>query len=202
MAFYQSLEKFLKICIMEIDFSLVVFDDEVAQIIDLQLLNHVSNVSDEVAQAQGFVTVRHEPSVLLRMNRMVPSVIAKHRDKVVGYALVMPRSFAPQVPILQPMFDVLDGIEWRGMPLRENQRWFVMGQICVAEAYRGLGVFDGMYEKMAEAYRSDYDFTVTEIAERNTRSIRAHERVGFQTLHCYADAVAREHWRVVAWAWN
>jgi hypothetical protein len=50
---------------------------------------------------------------------------------------------------------------------------------------------------MAEAYRNRYDFTVTEIAERNTRSIRAHERVGFRTLHTYHDERAAEVWRVV-----
>jgi ribosomal protein S18 acetylase RimI-like enzyme len=187
---------------MKIDFSLVASDDEVMQIIDLQALNHVSNVNADVARSQGFVTVRHEPSVLLRMNRVAPSVIAKHGDKVVGYALVMPRAFAPEIPVLQPMFDVLDALEWEGMPLRDNERWFAMGQICVAEGFRGMGVFDGMYAKMAEAYHGEYDFTVTEIAERNTRSIRAHERVGFQTLHRYADPAAGEDWRVVVWGFR
>jgi RimJ/RimL family protein N-acetyltransferase len=74
-----------------------------------------------------------------------------------------------------------------------------MGQVCVAEGYRGRGVFDGMYQKMKEVCRADYDFVITEIAERNTRSIRAHERVGFEILHTFSDAVAGEDWRVVVW---
>lgn len=51
-----------------------------------------------------------------------------------GYALVMPRDFAVDVPILRPMFDVLDSLSWRGVSLRGHSRWFVVGQVCVALA--------------------------------------------------------------------
>lgn len=184
---------------MEIYFTPVSSPEEVLQMLDLQAKNHVSNVSAAVAQEQGFVTVKHDPGVLQRMNEAAPSIIAKDGDRVVGYALVMPRAFASEVPILQPMFDLLDTLSWHGSGLREHPRWFVMGQICVAEGYRGMGVFDGMYQKMKEVCRADYDFVITEIAERNTRSIRAHERVGFETLHTFSDVVAGEDWRVVVW---
>lgn len=187
---------------MEIVFTTVSTPEEVNQILVLQAANHVAAVSPAVAQEQGFVTVKHEPAVLQRMNEAAPSIIAKDGTRVVGYALVMPRSFAPDIPILQPMFDLLDTLSWRGLALRDNPRWFVMGQICVAEGYRGQGIFDGMYAKMKTVYRSDYDFTVTEVAERNTRSMRAHERAGFQTLHTFSDAVAKEDWRVVVLEFN
>jgi ribosomal protein S18 acetylase RimI-like enzyme len=182
---------------MEIVYTTVSTPEEVQQILALQAANHVSTVSPAVAQEQGFVTVKHDPEVLQRMNIAAPGIIAKDGDKVVGYALVMPRSFAPDIPILQPMFDLLDSLSWKGQPLRDNARWFVMGQICVAEGYRGRGIFDGMYARMKTAYHADYDFTVTEVAERNVRSMRAHERVGFQTLHTFSDEAANEDWRVV-----
>ncbi|MFN0034769.1 MAG: N-acetyltransferase family protein [Saprospiraceae bacterium] len=182
---------------MEIIFTSVSSPEEVSQMLGLQAQNHVSNVSPAVAQEQGFVTVKHNPEVLQSMNEAAPSIIAKDGERVVGYALVMPRAFAAKVPILQPMFDLLDTLSWRGKALRDNPRWFVMGQICVAEGYRGMGVFDGMYQKMREVCRADYDFVITEIAERNGRSIRAHERVGFETLHTFSDEVAGEDWRVV-----
>ncbi len=72
-----------------------------------------------------------------------------------------------------------------------------MGQICVAEGYRGTGIFDGLYRTLTNTYRGRYDFTVTEVAQRNTRSLRAHERIGFRTLHTYSDATAGEIWRVI-----
>ena len=147
--------------------------------------------------SQGFVTVRHDPAVLQRMNEAAPAVIAKAGGRVVAYALVMPREFAADVPVLQPLFDTMDRLSWRGVPLRDNPRWFVMGQICVAEGYRGTGIFDGLYRTLANTYRSVYDFTVTEVAERNTRSRRAHERVGFRRLHSYSDSVTGEVWHVI-----
>ena len=147
--------------------------------------------------SQGFVTVKHDPAVLRRMNEATPAVIAKAAEQVVGYALVMLREFAPDVPILRPLFEMLNRLSWNGRPLHDNPRWFVMGQICVAAEYRGTGIFDGLYSTMADVYRSRFDFTVTEVAGRNTRSLRAHERAGFQTLHTYLDDATREQWRVI-----
>jgi hypothetical protein len=73
-----------------------------------------------------------------------------------------------------------------------------MGQVCVAREHRGKGVVDGLYRTLAERYRDRFDFTVTEVAARNTRSLRAHARAGFETLHVYPDATTGEEWHVVA----
>jgi hypothetical protein len=169
----------------------------VLQILTLQAQNLPAALSAETMASQGFVTVRHDPAVLQRMNDVTPAVIARTGERLIGYALVMPRDFAPEVPILQPMFEMLNRLSWNGRPLHDNPRWFVMGQICVATEFRATGVFDGLYSTMADVYRSRFDFTVTEVAERNTRSLRAHERAGFQTLHTYTDDVTREQWRVI-----
>jgi len=170
---------------------------EVAEILALQAANHRGALSPDTMAVEGFVTVRHEPDVLQRMNDVAPAVIAKSSGRVVGYALLMPRSFASQVPILAPMFEMLDGLSWKGELLRGNPRWFVMGQICIAKEFRGLGIFDRLYTTMAEKYRARFDFTVTEVSALNPRSMRAHERVGFRTLHVYPDPVTGEAWHVI-----
>jgi Acetyltransferase (GNAT) family len=180
-----------------IRFTVVSTPSEVRQILDLQARNLPVSLSAETMASQGFVTVRHDPAVLQRMNEATPAVIARAGDRVVAYALVMPREFAPEVPILQPMFAMLEGLSWNGAPLRDNPRWFVMGQICVAADHRGLGIVDGLYSTMKDAYRSRYDFTITEVSERNARSMRAHERVGFRTLHSYPHDTTGELWRLI-----
>lgn len=182
----------------QIIFTLVSTPSEVLQILDLQARNLPSSLSAETMASDGFVTVHHDPNVLQRMNVAAPSVIAKVGDEVIGYALVMPREFAADVPILQPMFALLDDLTWQGARLGDSPRWFVMGQVAVAAGYRGRGVFDGMYAAMKASYRSHYDCTITEVAARNGRSLRAHERVGFDTLHTYAEATTGEVWRVIA----
>jgi hypothetical protein len=181
-----------------IDFTTVSTADEVRQILALQAANLPTALTPETMATQGFVTVRHELDVLQRMNEAEPAIIAKDGDRVVGYALVMPRAFAADVPILRPLFAMLDGLSWHATPLRDHARWFVMGQVCIAESHRGRGLFDGLYRTMAEACRDRYDFTVTEVAARNTRSLRAHARAGFCTLHVYPDATTGEDWHVIA----
>jgi hypothetical protein len=110
----------------------------------------------------------------------------------------MPREFAVDVPVLRSLFELLDTLSWNGSTLRGNPHWFVMGQICIADGYRGMGIFDRLYRTMGQCYGDRFDFTMTEVAARNTRSLRAHARVGFQTLHVYADAITREEWHVMA----
>ena len=175
---------------------------DVEQILALQAENHRDTVDAETSQQEGFTSVRHDPAVLQAMNRAYPSSVAFSGDEIAGYALMMAPQFRPDVPLLEPMFALCDRLEWRGEPLRGNARWFVMGQVCVARAFRGQGVFDGVYEKLREAYSPQFDFVVTEISQRNTRSMRAHRRVGFETLHVYRDEAAGEDWEVVVWDWR
>ncbi len=179
-------------------FTIASTEDEVHEILELQAENHPSVLTPETMSREGFVTVRHDATVLERMNEVAPAIIAKAGNRVVGDALVMPRTFADDVPILRPLFEKLDTLSWKGVPLGGNPRWFVMGQICIAEGYRGTGIFDGLYRTMAERYRDRFDFIVTEVAARNTRSLRAHARVGFETLHIYPDATTGEDWHVSA----
>lgn len=182
----------------DIVYTQVSSEKEVQQILDLQARNLAASLTPETIASQGFVTVKHDPEVLRRMNRAYPSVIAKAGGELAGYCLVMPREFAPQVPILAPMFAMLETLSWQGKSLQDC-RWFVMGQVCVAEGFRGQGVFDGMYQKLREVCRRDFDFVVTEVAERNARSLRAHQRVGFETIHTYPDDTTGELWHVIAW---
>ncbi len=182
---------------MAVVFTRVTSQEEVSQILDLQTLNLSTAITPEVAQAEGFLTVRHDPEVLWRMNRAEPSIIAKMGNNVIGYALVMLPHFVDDVPILKPMFDMLETLNLPNVSFDPPTRWFVMGQICVAKEFRGLGVFDGLYGKMKEEFATQFDFTVTEVAERNTRSMRAHKRVGFQGVHQYSDINTGETWRLI-----
>jgi ribosomal protein S18 acetylase RimI-like enzyme len=76
----------------------------------------------------------------------------------------------------------------------------VMGQICVAREYRGRGIVDAMYGEHKARYAERYKLCVTEVATRNTRSMRAHARVGFEVVTTYSDEV--DEWAVVAWDWS
>jgi len=150
-------------------------------------------------QDQGFTTVEHTFEVIQKMNNAIPQIIARDGGDVVGYALIMPRSFADLVPELVPLFEILSQLSWQDQ-LLDTYRYYVMGQICVAQSHRGQGVFDGMYATHRELLGRDFELCVTEVAVRNARSMRAHERVGFKTTHTYRDHT--DLWNVVVWDWR
>ena len=173
---------------------------EVQQILKLQQKNLAKNLDTETIKQQGFVTVEHNPKVLLEMNLKRGSIIAKDKNKLAGYALVMLWGFRHDVPEIEAMFDIIDTISYKNKPFN-SYKSFAVGQVCVSEDYRGRGVFDGIYAEMKRQLSGEFDFTFTEIATRNTRSMRVHERVGFKTIYTYT-GLNGEEWNVVVWEWK
>lgn len=156
-------------------------DADLQGILTLQQQNLTVNISTEEAVDQGFVTVVHDLDILRRMNDAGPHTIAKDGEKVVGYALTMLPQFRDDIPVLMPMFERLDHLRWHGRLFSELP-YFVMGQVCVAKECRGMGVFDKLYSGLKKFNAAQFEVVATEIASRNTRSMRAHARVGFETL--------------------
>jgi ribosomal protein S18 acetylase RimI-like enzyme len=173
--------------------------DELLQILQLQqqYLAGQNSVTEE--KEQGFVTVHHSFAKLEQLHKLAPSVIVKDGERVIAYALVMLRETSAIIPELKSMFEMLTALSFNNKPL-EEYAYYVMGQVCVDKPYRGQGVFQMLYDKHKELMQPSYDFVVTEIATRNTRSIRAHEKAGFQLLHRFKDE--REEWDVVIWDWS
>src|SRR6187402_183877 len=107
---------------MTIEFTVVTEPAQVDGILSLQAENHRDHVDAATAASEGFTSVRHDPAVLQAMNRSHPSAIAVADGRLAGYALMMPQSFRGRVPILDPMFALLDTLSWRGQPLAGNTR--------------------------------------------------------------------------------
>jgi len=173
-------------------------DGELIQIANLSGTNHVSHLPDEIKASEGFVTWSYTPEVLRKLHDIHPSIIVKDGDRVVGYALVLlPESTTVYEP-LKEMLAHFSTLTYRNKPLLDHRVYF-MGQICVDKDYRGQGVVDRLYQFHRQAMGPRYDLLVTEIATRNTRSMRAHQKVGFITINTYKDAI--DEWNVVLWDW-
>lgn len=182
-----------------IHFTTVKGADDIRQILTLQKANLPESISNEMAASQGFVTVQHDFDLLTKMNEAIPQVIAIDDRQVVGYALTMLPSFQKLIPVLKSMFAMFRRIEFGGRKIADYN-YYVMGQICVAQGYRGQGIFDGLYLKHKTLFADKFDFCITEIATRNTRSLRAHKRVGFETIHTFQDET--DLWEIVIWDWR
>ncbi|UII24448.1 GNAT family N-acetyltransferase [Fulvivirga maritima] len=175
-------------------------DEDLLGILELQRENHLANISSEIKNTEGFVTVKHTLPILRQMNEKAPQVIAlDDSGKVVGYALVMVKDFKYLLPVLTPMFEAFEDITYKNKKLSESN-YYVMGQVCVAKTHRGMGVFQSLYSKQKESYSHKYDICLTEVSSSNPRSIRAHEKVGFKTIHTFKDVT--DEWHIIGWDWN
>src|SRR5437764_13314579 len=114
-------------------------DGELGEILELQSRNLARSLDEREIAENGFVTVEHTLDVIRRMHALAPSIIAKDGSELAGYALVMPLECRSFVPVLEPMFRRVAGLDVF------RRRFYVMGQICVAKPYRGRGVVDLLY---------------------------------------------------------
>jgi ribosomal protein S18 acetylase RimI-like enzyme len=180
-------------------FTTIKFDEEIYEVIALQKINLPQSLSQEQMDSQGFVTVVHSFTTLKKMNDTEASIIAKDDDKVIGYLLAMTNASRNDIPILIPMFGAFDDVVYHGKKIAAFH-YIVVGQVCVAEGYRGIGILDNCYDTYKEHFKNKYDFAITEINKNNKRSIRAHARIGFELVHSYKDATGNE-WDIVIWDW-
>lgn len=173
--------------------------EELVRVNELNRQNLKPNLSKQEQEEQGFVTWLYPVSLLQQVHTIAPSVIVKDDDKVVGYALVTPLEAGHFHPDLKTMMSYLETIHYNNRPL-SSYTYYIMGQVCIDKAYRGKGIFRMLFQKHKELYSGKYELLVTEISTANSRSQKAHEKMGFTTIYNYKDEL--DEWNVVVWNWN
>lgn len=179
--------------------TIVTTEEELEQIVQLSYQNKKESISEDEKTSQGFVSWNYSMELLKKMHALHPNVIVKDGSRVVGYALVALKEARHFHQQMEHMISFVDDVLYNYKPLRDY-KYYVMGQVCVDKAYRGKNVFAMLYEKHKELFQNTFDFIETEISTSNTRSMRAHEKVGFKTIYTYTDA--NDEWNVVIWNWQ
>jgi L-amino acid N-acyltransferase YncA len=128
-----------------------------------------------------------------------PSVIAKHRGRVVGFALVATQAVREQHDLLAGLFQEIDKIIYEGRPIRERN-YVVVGQLCVGKGYRAMGLAKRMYDHYRSCLSGRFDSCLTDVVQSNTRSLRAHEKTGFIVVGTLE--YGGVGWDVVMWDWR
>jgi ribosomal protein S18 acetylase RimI-like enzyme len=172
---------------------------ELDQIRNLNQQNLRQSLSIEEMEKEGFVSWAYSAELLQKMHQLAPSIIVKDDDKVVGYALVMPKEASAFHKDLDTMIKNLQPVVYKDKLLL-SYNFYLMGQICIHKNYRGRGLFSLMYEEHKKRYSHQYEFLLTEIITSNKRSIKAHEKVGFKEIHTYHDNIGE--WSLVVWDWQ
>ena len=164
------------------------------QILELQKANLKSSVSLKEYTKEGFVTLKHDIELLEELNAPYAHIIAKNGLKIIGYALITIPVKISSIPLLQATIQELEGVVYHQNQILDL-KYFIMGQVCIDKSYRGQGIFQGLYQKMKDQMKSDFEIIITEIATDNKRSMRAHEKVGFEILKIHRENDA--DWAIV-----
>ncbi len=176
-------------------------DADLQGILALQQANLRRNVSADTVASQGFVTLQYTLAQMQQMHQFGPSVVAKDGDTVVGYVITTLPQTRQFVPELSTLFDQIDALPYQGR-LLSTYAYYVAGQVCVAEGYRGQALLDRMYQHHRTVYSNRFQLFITDISTLNTRSLRVHERIGFQVVARFYEPTAAEEWVVVVWDWE
>ena len=145
------------------------------------------------------MTVKHTYEMLEKMNSKARQVVAKVNNEVIAYALVMLKEFKDLIPILIPMFETFEKVEYKGKKLNELN-YYVMGQICVRDDFKRKGIFKKLYKKHKEEYSKYYEYCLTEVSSNNIPSMIAHQKIGFKTIYTFTDNT--DEWNILLWEWK
>ena len=167
-------------------------------LLDLQTANLKVNLDTQTIDSQGFVSFVYTPEIIKSMMQEEPQIVVKKGNLIIGYALTTTLNYGETLTLMKPLVDMSRNLYFKNIPLLQL-KYYIMGQVCVRASYRGRGVFDALYEGHKQFLSSKYDCVITEIADENKRSLAAHRRVGFQTIHEYYDAISEKDWHVVLW---
>lgn len=181
---------------MEFTFKIASTKQDFEQILELQRQNLYTLISKEDQEKQGFVFAEHTLELLETLAVDLPQVIALYKGKVVGYNLAMTASMKTVLPSITPMFNAFETCFFKQEPLTDFQ-YIVGGQVCVDKDFRGHGLLSCLYTETKNQVSTAYDACVTEISMRNPRSLKAHQKLGFEVIGTYYDGV--EQWNIVAW---
>jgi hypothetical protein len=148
---------------------------------------------------EGFLTAEYSIDFLIQMHQTEPSIIAKDGDKVVGYALATTKSVGHHHPLLASLFDAIDSKKINNLPLIDTN-YIVVGQLCVGKAYRGQQLSQKIYAFFQKELSDIYQFCITDVDEKNHRSLKAHLKAGFFVLDILE--YGGDKWNMVAWDWR
>lgn len=182
-----------------ISLKIVTEDIELQRIQQLQLENHRSVLDESTRSAQGFVTALYSLDVLMDMHKTTPGVIACDGDSLCGYVLAADRNLEGRHPILDSLYQEANKSRYKET-LLDSIPYLVVGQVCIAQQYRGKGLFSALYEYYREYYQKTYPCCLTDIDLSNVRSLRAHLNLGFETVSTFR--TDQSQWQVVLWDWG
>jgi hypothetical protein len=138
----------------------------------LQQLNLISNI-DEHLHSGGFVTTPFTTQQLHTLMSDEHLFIALDGETVIGYMVCASWQFLQQYPIFAHMITLIPELKWEEHHVTTHNS-YQYGPICIDAAYRGQGILEQFFCYARQEMYHHYDYALTFINKRNTRSAKAH----------------------------
>ena len=180
-----------------ITLQLVKTQEEMKGVLAIQQANLRKNITQEEAETQGFLMAEYDLDFLELLNQKSPGIIAKDGEKVVGYSLVALPETARQHPLLADLVQNIERCIFEGKPV---ENYAIVAQLCVSKEYRGQDLAQKLYGSFRDHYANRYTYCVTDVAQANHRSLKAHQKRGFQVIDTLD--YGGIGWNIVLWDWN
>jgi hypothetical protein len=106
--------------------------------------NLIRNAGPAEAAAEGFETAEDTLPILQVMQATSPYIVAKQANKIIGYTLVATTETYRHHQLISGLFEAIDDTEYNG-GLLQREPYVVVGQVCVAKAFRGQWLVKKLY---------------------------------------------------------
>jgi predicted GNAT superfamily acetyltransferase len=153
----------------------------------LQQLNEANlfqNLSLEEAREFGFLSDPMPYEYQRQLNKREPFITAKLDGRLIGYLVPLP-DYYRDMPELMDGWDQDEVFIYEGRRVGDYQ-FIRLGQVVVDKEFRGRGVLRALYEEMKRRYLATYELVLVWISKYNSRSLLAHQKLGFLHLGEYS----------------
>lgn len=152
-----------------------------SEILALHRKSLFSNLSD-LERQDGFLSIDLSIPQLAAINEDLAVIAALYEESVVGYVCGTTQAYSQQVPLLKYMTSLYHETFFQGQ-LLSNYNSFFYGPVCVAAAYRGTGILQGLFPALLAQVPTHYNVGVAFVAKDNPRSLQAHtQKLGMELL--------------------
>jgi ribosomal protein S18 acetylase RimI-like enzyme len=180
-----------------VEIQLAKTSEELIEVLVLQQANLRKNISDEEATTQGFLMAEYDLAFLELLHKNSPGILAKVGEKVIGYSLVALPDTARHHPLLADLVENIERCKYDGKAVTN---YAIVAQLCVSKDYRGQNLVQKLYGAFRDHYANRYMYCVTDVAQANHRSLKAHQKRGFQVIDTLS--YGGIGWDIVLWDWN
>lgn len=146
---------------------------------------HRANLWQNLTEPQrqdGFLSVDWNEAQIKEANTDLAVMVAIAEQSVVGYMGATTIAYNQQFPLLKAMIKLYQETLW-GDRLLNHYRSFIYGPVCVAPAYRGTGVLQGLFQALLSEVAGQYEIGTAFVAQQNQRSFKAHtHKLGMEVL--------------------